>query len=127
MVSRGEWGVTDKYGIFSTAVHPGIILTTDLGRHHSDKTKEGIKKMLDSGNFQGKSQGAGAATSLVAALDPKLAEGGVRASKEGKENWGVYLDNCQISAKAKELAVSSAEAEKLWKLSEELTGEKFAW
>ena len=71
-----------------------------------------------------KSLGAGAATSLVAALDPKL-EAGV--TKDGKENYGVYLADCQIIDKAQPLAVSSDEAEKLWKLSEQLVHEQFAW
>ncbi|OKL63569.1 hypothetical protein UA08_01923 [Talaromyces atroroseus] len=91
----------DKYGILSLALHPGVI-QTELVR----------------------SLGAGASTSLVAALDPKL---GVGKTKDGNENYGAYLADCQISDRARPLAVSSDEAEKLWELSEKLVKERFAW
>ena len=66
----------------------------------------------------------GASTSLVAALDPGL---GMPVSKDGKENYGAYLIDCQISDKALPAASSSAEAERLWKLSQDLVKEQFAW
>ncbi|KIX00451.1 uncharacterized protein Z518_10591 [Rhinocladiella mackenziei CBS 650.93] len=113
----------DSHGILSLAVHPGII-ATELGRHNLPETKEAIQDMRKKGLFYYKTMGAGAATSLVAALDPKL---GASETKGGKENYGAYLIDCQISDKASPRAVSSDEAEKLWKLSEELVKEKFAW
>jgi flagellum-specific peptidoglycan hydrolase FlgJ len=64
-----------------------------------------------------KSLGQGAATSLVAALDPKLAP----ASKDGD---GVYLQDCHIAETAR-WATDPVAAEKLWSVSEELVGEKF--
>ncbi|RWA14175.1 hypothetical protein EKO27_g920 [Xylaria grammica] len=57
-------------------------------------------------------------------LDPKLGPGETR---NGQENYGAYLDDCQISDKARPGAVGSAEGERLWKLSEELVKEKFEW
>lgn len=71
-----------------------------------------------------KTAGGGAATSLIAALDPRLGPGMV---KDEKENFGSYLVDCQISDTALPGATSSSEAEKLWKLSEELVNETFAW
>ena len=68
--------------------------------------------------------GQGAATSLVAATDPKL---GVSETKDGKEGYGAYLKDCQISQDAHPRAKSSKEAEKLWLLSEDLVKEKFSW
>jgi NAD(P)-dependent dehydrogenase (short-subunit alcohol dehydrogenase family) len=115
----------DKYGIVSLAVHPGVILT-ELGRNFPAQTLGAIKKMNDSGVFSYKTLGAGASTSLVAALDPKLGNG-VGESKDGNENWGAFLADCQISDLAKPLAVSSKEAEKLWEVSEKLVGQSFAW
>ena len=112
-----------KHGILSLAVHPGVI-RTELGRHNSPETRKAIQGMLDKGMVSLKTMGAGAATSLVAALDPSL---GAPETKDGKENYGVYLVDCQICDKASSKAVSSDEAERLWKLSEDLVNEKFTW
>lgn len=113
----------EKFGILSTAVHPGVI-QTELARDAEPETMKAVKKMTEQGVFKYKSFGAGGATSLVAALDPKL---GVGETKDGKENYGAFLMDCQISDQANALAVSSSEAEKLWTLSEELVKEKFVW
>lgn len=115
----------DKYGILSLAVHPGII-QTELSRYASPETIAAIQEMMKSGVFYIKTLGAGAATTLVAATDPRLGMP-TTDSKDGPENYGAYLIDCQISDKANARAVSSDEAEKLWKLSEELVKEKFAW
>jgi hypothetical protein len=61
----------------------------------------------------------------VAATDPAL--GLPVVTKDGKENYGAYLIDCQISDKARASSVSSSEAEKLWALSETLVKERFAW
>lgn len=113
----------DRYGILSLAVHPGVI-KTELGRNIVPETAAAIKAMMDGGLFSYKTLGAGASTSLVAALDPRL---GVGETRFGRENYGAFLADCQISDKAHPLAVSSDEAEKLWELSEQLVKEKFAW
>ncbi|RAL03641.1 NAD(P)-binding protein [Aspergillus ibericus CBS 121593] len=114
----------ERYGVLSLAVHPGVI-ETELGRNMTVEEKD-MWAELRKGVFKPKTLGAGAATSLVAALDPLLAQG-VGESQYGSENWGSYLENCQISGEAHSLAVSSEEAEKLWGLSEGLVGEAFAW
>ncbi|KAI0521005.1 putative short-chain dehydrogenase [Xylaria bambusicola] len=113
----------DKYGILTLAVHPGVI-NTELARNFPPEILAAITALLDSGAYAVKSLGAGASTSLVAALDPKLGPG---ETVDCKENYGVYLDDCQISDKARPGSVSSSAAEKLWKLSEELVREKFQW
>lgn len=115
--------VFDTYGILTLAVNPGVI-ETELGRNMSLKDQETFAQ-LRKGVFQPRTLGAGASTSLVAALDPKLAETG--GSKNDSENWGSYLEDCQISGKAHSLAVSSTEAEKLWHVSEHLVGQVFTW
>lgn len=115
----------EQYGIFSTGVHPGVILT-ELGRNFSEESLQAIKKMSESGRFVRKTLGAGASTSLTAALDPKLAQD-VGEAKDSKDNWGAYLVDCQVSGNATSLAVSTAEAEKLWAYCEKVTGEKFGW
>ena len=113
----------EKHGILSLTVHPGVI-RTELGRNAPPEMMEAIQGFLKSGTFPLKTLGAGASTSLVAALDPKL---GNPETKDGKENYGVFLADCQITDKAKPQAVSSSEAERMWTLSEDLTHEKFAW
>ncbi|KAI1384731.1 putative short-chain dehydrogenase [Hypoxylon trugodes] len=113
----------EKYGILSMAVHPGMI-PTELSREAAPRTWDAIKRMAESSRFSYRTQGAGASTSLTAALDPKLA---MPESRDGKENYGVYLMDCQISDKALPGSVSSEKAERLWKLSEELVKEKFDW
>ncbi|KAI0398781.1 putative short-chain dehydrogenase [Xylaria palmicola] len=113
----------DKFGILSLAVHPGVV-PTELGRNFPPENLAAVSAMFETGLYAYKTLGGGAATSLVAALDPQLGPGETR---DGKENYGAYLDDCQISEKAAPGAVSSAAADRLWKLSEELVKEKFEW
>ncbi|XXG96440.1 hypothetical protein Hte_002723 [Hypoxylon texense] len=113
----------EKHGILSVGLHPGVI-QTELGRVTLPKTLEAIRRMQENGMFRFRSLGAGGATSLVAALDPKL---GLPVNEDGRENRGAYLADCQICDTARPKAVSSSEAEKLWALSEELVKEKFSW
>ncbi|RYP64385.1 hypothetical protein DL771_008779 [Monosporascus sp. 5C6A] len=115
----------EKYGVLTLAVHPGVI-QTELAREFPPENTDAIKKMFDQGVYTYKSLGAGSSTSLVAALDPKLSQD-VGETRNGSENYGAYLVDCQVSDKANPLAVSSNEAEKLWKLSEELVKQNFSW
>lgn len=115
----------EKHGILTLAVHPGVI-QTDLARNFPKETLDALDTMRQNKVYTYKSFGAGSSTALVAALDPGLANG-VGESHEGAENWGAFLDDCQITGKAMPLAVSSSEAEKLWELSEQLVGQNFGW
>ncbi len=114
-----------RHGILSLTLHPGII-QTELGRNMTPETLDAVMAMAQTGMIKLRSLGAGAATSLVAALDPKLGMPGA-GSPSGKENYGAFLVDCQISDAALAKATESKEAERLWRLSEELVGEKFAW
>lgn len=111
----------EKHGILSVGLHPGVIMT-ELGRHMSSAQRAAIGEMMQKITL--KTLGAGASTSLVAAVDPKL---GPSETKDGKEGWGAYLKDCQISHDAHVRAKSGKEAERLWGLSEELVKEKFEW
>ena len=113
----------EKYGVLSLSCHPGVI-RTELSRYAAPETLDAIQEMFKTGTVQLKTLGAGSSTSLVAATDPKLS---LPETKEGRENYGAFMIDCQISDKALPAASSNAEAEKLWKLSEELVKEKFAW
>ena len=79
----------------------------------------------------------GAATMLVAALDPKLnckyarflqycENGRNRALIVCVAENGVYLDDCQVKRPSK-WAADPFKAEMLWKLSEDLVGERFSY
>ncbi|KAL2060206.1 hypothetical protein VTL71DRAFT_9601 [Oculimacula yallundae] len=113
----------EKYGILSVSIHPGVI-PSELGRSFDKETTGAVQAIMEGGMIPLKTPGAGAATSLVAALDPKLGPGEL---KGGKENYGAYLADCQISDTALPGACSSSEAEKLWRISEKLVNEEFAW
>ncbi|KAJ9316416.1 hypothetical protein DTO271D3_3221 [Paecilomyces variotii] len=107
--------------IATFSVHPGGILETRLARHESDtgfvaQALERIKQMpdVDLDPLQHlKNIPQGASTILVAALDPSI-----------QSQSGAYLDDCQIGTAA-EYAQNKENSEKLWKLSEEIVGQKF--
>jgi len=113
----------EKYGILSVGNHPGVI-ETELVRHGTKEDREQVKERERKGEFKYRTLGQGASTTLVAALDPKL---GVSETKDGNEGYGAYLKDCQISQDAHPRAKSNEEAEKLWKLSEDLVKEQFSW
>lgn len=106
----------EKHGILSFGLHPGGILT-ELSRHSDPATIEAALERYRAAGLVFKSLEAGAATTLVAALDPQLGP----ASKDGK---GIFMDDCQIAETAR-WATDPVAAEKLWAVSEELVGEKF--
>ncbi|KIW34066.1 uncharacterized protein PV07_00866 [Cladophialophora immunda] len=113
----------ETYGILSVGVHPGVI-ATELSRNSSKEQRDAIAARAERGEFTYKTLGAGAATSLVAAVDPRLGPSEIR---DGKGGWGAYLKDCQISHDGHPRAISGEEADKLWKLSEDLVGETFSW
>ncbi|KAI1818508.1 NAD(P)-binding protein [Poronia punctata] len=113
----------DEYGILSLALHPGAIVT-ELGRDFEQAVLDAVGKMFEAGVYSYKTLGQGAATSLVAALDPKLGKGVVKGELE---NYGVFLVDCQPNDQVLPKASSNENAERLWKLSEELVKEEFKW
>ncbi|TVY65565.1 Short-chain dehydrogenase TIC 32-chloroplastic-like protein [Lachnellula suecica] len=100
-----------RRGIASYAVHPGSIWT-GLSRNLDEKGLGVIKGTATTW----KNGDQGAATALVAAFDPGL---------DGTKGNEVYMADCQL-AEAAPHAVDAEMAERLWGLSEELVGEKFA-
>lgn len=120
-------------GIPSVSLHPGVI-RTNLGRYITEEDLKGhLGRWFDSdgmmkpdSGFEFKTLKQGAATSIVAAFDESL--GG-----------GEYLEDCKVapvvgptwdmSEMAKggvaRHAVDKAEAERLWAMTEKMTGESF--
>jgi NAD(P)-dependent dehydrogenase (short-subunit alcohol dehydrogenase family) len=134
-----------KYGVHAFSIHPGAILTSDLSRFSA--REENLTKWMNWGYVDGdgnilynparqvKTAEQGAATEVWAATSPLL---------EGK--GGVYCENSNISPRAEDLvdkdaktgidprgfygvkdyAIDISEANKLWELSEKLTGLTFS-
>jgi NAD(P)-dependent dehydrogenase (short-subunit alcohol dehydrogenase family) len=110
-------------GVHANAVHPGVIMT-ELARHMGPSDIEDLQARTP-GGLSFKSIPAGAATSVWAATAPEL---------EGR--GALYLEDCGIaglrSSDEDEVGVESyaldgEAAERLWSVSEELVGERFAW
>lgn len=98
-------------GVRSIATHPGSIWT-DLSRDLDEEHQDLISK---TGSFW-KTLDQGSATTLVAALDPKL----------GEDTGVIYLSDCQVVEPAAH-AKDPTTAERLWKLSEEIVGQAFEY
>jgi NAD(P)-dependent dehydrogenase (short-subunit alcohol dehydrogenase family) len=110
-------------GVRGYAIHPGGIMT-ELGRHlDADDIKMLTERSASSG-LTWKEIPAGAATEVYAATAPEL---------DGK--GAVYLEDCAIaevsedmeaSAGVRAYALDAGNARRLWQMSEELVGERFA-
>ncbi|KAL1644889.1 hypothetical protein SLS61_008570 [Didymella pomorum] len=108
-------------GLKAYSLHPGVAFNTSLapqGLTDDDlaslnaKDKEiGWNRELDIKNLDECS-----ATHVVAAFDPRL-----------DDYNGIYLENGNLSDDLQPTATHPADAEKLWKLSEKLVGQEFAY
>lgn len=107
-------------GIVSLAIHPGVIIESNLGRHSTPESFGLIKDIsieetgeaFQVGEF--KSMAQGTSTGLVAMLDPRL-----------DSHTGSYMEDCTVKP-LREYASSSENAQRLWSLSEQLVGQKFS-
>ncbi len=112
-------------GVSANAVHPGMIMT-DLGRHlDANDVKQLMARRPKGSPPQWKSVEAGAATSVWAAVSADL---------EGR--GGLYLEDCHVAEEREfdeavdgvsRYALDPDAAERLWALSEEAVGERFAF
>lgn len=83
-----------KHDILSWQYTRGV-METELARNFPVDILNAVAALKARGIYTSKTLGAGALTSLVAALDPRLAER-VSQEKNSSENWGSYLADCQI-------------------------------
>ncbi|KKK13018.1 hypothetical protein P175DRAFT_0492380 [Aspergillus ochraceoroseus IBT 24754] len=116
-----------KHNLQAFSLHPGVIWT-NLGNHLDWGVELGELRSADKslGNpegwkeFDAKPLERGAATHIYAAFDPCL-----------KATNGAYLIDCHVSDPlvdtVKPWATSSFEAERLWRLSEDLVGQEFSY
>ncbi|KAF5602330.1 oxidoreductase [Fusarium pseudocircinatum] len=118
-------------GLQSYSVHPGLILSTGLGTHLDFASMDAdLGTFIKSHRARGNSEGweaippvpveVGAATHAFAAFDPNI-----------KASNGAYLLEARVADPfvdtVKAWARDAVEAEKLWRLSEELVGQKFGY
>jgi NAD(P)-dependent dehydrogenase (short-subunit alcohol dehydrogenase family) len=112
-----------SYGITSYAVHPGAV-GTNIGRHSNPAEVEHALARAKELGFAGgsKTREQGANSSVWAAVNPHLVP--VDFAKDLVK--GVYVTDCVVADEGcADFARSAVYAERLWKLSEELVGEKF--
>jgi NAD(P)-dependent dehydrogenase (short-subunit alcohol dehydrogenase family) len=108
-------------GVTAFSLHPGAVLT-GISRHMSIEVLKEKGILDEEGNMTDimpmKTHSQGCATTLVAALDPNIADMG-----------GAYLADCRVDHDNlwAEYAKSGMDAEKLWRLSEKLVEEKFEY
>ncbi|EIW75747.1 NAD(P)-binding protein [Coniophora puteana RWD-64-598 SS2] len=117
-----------KRGLTAVSLHPGAI-GTNIGNHIQwDENLDGLITLdKELGNREGlwsgfpfKDPGHGVATHVYASFEPSL-----------RDHNGCYLQDSHIADPyvdtVKPYALDKVEADRLWKLSEELVGEKFAY
>jgi len=114
------------HGVRAFAVHPGGIMT-DLQRFMPEEEKRAMGWIDENGklNERFKTPSQGAATSVWCATNGQL---------DGK--GGVYCEDCDIAqalpaddksfSGVRPWAIDQATADKLWDLSEKMTGVRFA-
>jgi NAD(P)-dependent dehydrogenase (short-subunit alcohol dehydrogenase family) len=108
-------------GITANAVHPGAIADTNLARHMDPVV---LAELRDSGVYRYKTIEQGAATSVLAATSAQLEGVGGRYFENCNEAPTVHPDPAEpgLSGVA-DYALDTANAERLWELSESLIGE----
>ncbi|TFK85999.1 short-chain dehydrogenase [Polyporus arcularius HHB13444] len=113
-------------GLQAFSLNPGAV-ATNLSRYVVDgdgaaakalDKEMGYKQGSDTFQYTWKSLSQGTATHVVAAFDPKLSE-----------HNGSYLQDCQLAPddELQPFAADKHSATRLWKLSEELVGQRFEY
>jgi len=106
-------------GVHSYAVHPGLIMTTELGRTMTRDDLDDLMAKAEASPSGGmppaKSIEQGAATAVWAATAPELDAHG-----------GAYLEDCHVSEAAPH-ATDPDDAARLWALSEQIVGQSFTY
>ncbi|CAM1510496.1 Fc.00g008310.m01.CDS01 [Cosmosporella sp. VM-42] len=119
-----------KRGLRAYSLHPGVIISTGLGNHLDPSESGDFADLTKADRAMGNIEGwkgfdfvpseVGAATHAFAAFDPSL-----------EDHNGAYLLESRLADPyrdtVKPWATSSIEADRLWKLSEELLGQKFSY
>lgn len=110
-------------GIFANAVNPGGV-ATGLQRNFTPAQRKSLAEAEAAGVFTYKTVEQGAATSVVAAVAPQFARTGGHYLDDGREAYPVP-DDAELAEHphgVKAWALDPAAAERLWRVSAELTG-----
>ncbi|OAG02690.1 NAD(P)-binding protein [Paraphaeosphaeria sporulosa] len=120
-------GLTER-GLRSFAVHPGVLMSTSLADGLEAEDFADLKKLdkeigdplgEEGASFDVKTEEEMVATHVAAAFDPRL---------EGAEWNGTYMEDGDVHEEKVRGTVGGREdAERLWRLSEGLVGDKFRW
>ncbi len=112
------------FGITANAIHPGVI-RTEVFRNVTPDEEKMVTGWSEMNGSPVKSAAQGAATQVWAALAPELAT-----------TSGVYLEDCKIAAVNADPAIPDgcfapaldpATADRLWTISEDIVGQRFAY
>ncbi|KAF2685648.1 WW domain-containing oxidoreductase [Lentithecium fluviatile CBS 122367] len=112
-------------GLRSYSLHPGVIFGTSLAPGVGETDYAALKALdkemgdplgEEGAAFEVKNLDEGTATHVVAAFDPRL-----------NAVNGVYLEDGNISDRARPTATRPEYVEKLWELSEQLVGQPFRY
>ncbi|RAO67481.1 uncharacterized protein BHQ10_003493 [Talaromyces amestolkiae] len=115
-----------KRGLISVSLHPGVIFT-NLGRHLDAEGFQGLNQVdRELGNrnywgpFKGRTPNQGVSTHVFASFNDSITL---------TSNNGVYLEDNRVfqPEEMHSWGRDDVDAEKLWKLSEKLVGEKFSY
>lgn len=115
--------LSDKYGIDSYAVHPGVV-DTNLERHADPEEVKSAKARVKEIGFDStaRTPDQGANSTVLAAVDPGLPP----VDTSVVDVLGVYMTDCKLdNDTCATFARSRVLAERLWAMSEELVNEKF--
>lgn len=128
----------EAYGVRAYSLHPGAISATDLGRDVPEEVLQSLGIYDEQGNFRHdpyngyKSLEEGASTTVWCATSPQLKNiGGVycedtEVASLDLEWKGFDPENFVMTKGVTQDAVNPITAQKLWTLSEQLTGITFA-
>ncbi|KAJ7146649.1 hypothetical protein C8R44DRAFT_724396 [Mycena epipterygia] len=117
-----ELSKRSKGAINAYSLHPGVIYTNMVQKEESAAELQATGMLGPDGlpnteRFHWKTIPQGAATTVVAAFDPRL-----------NDKPGAYLDDCVVATNSVSAHSSDpAHAEKLWTVTEEIIGESFVF
>ena len=129
LFSLGLRSYLGKHGVTSMASHPGVGLMTGIGRAVRGEGTKGndmwawLQPAVTKHRGPGIDFTVGKPKELVRLIATGL-RGGLDGSLEG--DAGVYMVDCQVAEPAG-YATDPREVERLWKISEEMVGEKFEY
>ncbi|UAB78135.1 SDR family NAD(P)-dependent oxidoreductase [Erythrobacter sp. SCSIO 43205] len=123
-------GLEDRFadkGIHAYAVHPGGI-QTNLGRHLTQEDMAFLRKRMEE-----QAKKAGKTSSFKSILEGAATQVWAATAAELEGKGGVYCEDCNVAevddtsttGGVRSYALDKGEADRLWALSQEMTGETF--